>query len=136
MKKELAAGAVIFFKQNSLRQYLLLLSHKGDWGFAKGKCEEGEDCRQTAVREIKEETGLDVQFVAESFEQEIHYTFVDEKEKKVEKTVFFFLARAKTKEITLSSEHTEFKWLPFEEAKKQLTYENDREVLGKAKEIL
>lgn len=51
------------------------------------------------------------------------------------KTVIFFLAETRSKEVTLSEEHVGFIWLPYEEALKKLSYKNAKEILRKANEI-
>ena len=63
MADEKACGAIIFTNENNVRKYILLCGHgiyKGYYGFPKGHVEEGETERETALREVKEETGLDV----------------------------------------------------------------------------
>ena len=48
------------------------------------------------------------------------------------KAVTFYLAETKTKEITISFEHTGYQWLPYQEALKLLTFKNARNILEKA----
>ena len=48
----------------------------------------------------------------------------------------FLLAETETKDIKLSYEHKEYKWLEFEKALKQTTYKNSRDVLKKADKFL
>ena len=60
MRKEKSCGAVIYkYIDNEL--FILLLKHNlGHWSFAKGHVEDSETEQETAIREIKEETNLDV----------------------------------------------------------------------------
>ena len=56
MKYEKSCGAIIFDKD----KILVIQQKEGHWGFPKGHVEEGETEVETAIREIKEETNLDV----------------------------------------------------------------------------
>ena len=58
MKQEKSCGAIILRKQNKTIETLLVKHTKGHWAFAKGHVEENETEEETALREIKEETGL------------------------------------------------------------------------------
>lgn len=50
----------IYMDKNGSKQYLLLQSHEGYWGFPKGHSEGNETPQQTAVREAYEESGITV----------------------------------------------------------------------------
>ena len=58
------AGGIILKEYNNTKQILLIYRKAhGDWTFPKGHCEEGETPERTVVREINEETGLNVEIV-------------------------------------------------------------------------
>ena len=131
-----SCGAVIFHK-NMERKYLLLRYGWGHWGFVKGKIEEGEDDMQAVLREAEEETGLKAEqlnFIPK-FTEKINYFYTHEG-RRVYKEVVYFLAESSLAKVRLSYEHTEYAWLPYEEAIKVVTYENDRKVLEKAENFL
>lgn len=131
MLAEKSAGAVVFRKERGIIKYLLLRYELGHWDFPKGWIESKEDPLETARREIKEETGInDVEFVP-NFKKTIKY-FFQWRGKKIFKTVTLFLAQTKTKRIKISYEHTGYKWLPYEKALRQLTYNNAKKVIKKA----
>jgi 8-oxo-dGTP pyrophosphatase MutT (NUDIX family) len=109
---------------------LLLHYEEGHWDFPKGRAEQGENEKETALREIREETGVQVEFVP-GFRKEIDY-FLTRGQEKVSKKVAFFLARALSRDVSLSFEHLDYKWLPFEKAGKQLTFKNARGLLASA----
>jgi prepilin-type N-terminal cleavage/methylation domain-containing protein len=123
MKKESSAGAVIFFQKGKKREYLLLNYLGGHWGFPKGHIELNENPIKTAIREIKEETGLDVKIIP-GFERKITYSF-RRKGEFVIKDVIFYLARAKSQIVRLSKEHKGYVWLPYKSAYNLITYEKD-----------
>ena len=54
-KKIIAAGGLVFNDENEL----LMIFRRGKWDLPKGKLDEGEDIEDCAVREVKEETGLE-----------------------------------------------------------------------------
>jgi len=151
MPKEKSAGAIIFRKDSGNIYYLLLhypgINRKGGhWEFAKGHIENNEAEEMAA---IKEETGISDIKILPGFKKYIKYFF--KKNKKVEKKevknakeksdwifklVAFFIAETKTKEISLSPEHTGFLWLLFDEAYKKVTYKNSKELLREANNFL
>jgi len=123
MKKESSAGAVVFYQKNKKREYLLLNYLGGHWGFPKGHIELHENPIKTAIREIKEETGLDVKII-KGFERKITYSF-RHREEFVIKDVVFYLAKAKSQKVRISKEHKGYVWLPYKFAYNLITYEKD-----------
>lgn len=139
-KREFSSGAVIFYRdENGERLYLLLHYHlKSDyWDFPRGNLEQGENSIEAAKREIREETGLaekDIGLMSD-FREEVQWFYIFQTIRRL-KHVTYFLAEAKKREIKLSEEHIEYKWLSFEKAYEQLTYDNAKQVLKKAEEFL
>lgn len=120
-----------FSKEDNQVYYLLLHYEAGHWSFPKGNIEQGESIKQTAIRETEEETGInDLKFL-EGFKEWIKYFYKIEGENRF-KIVTYLLAKTEQKQVKLSHEHIGYKWLPYEEALNQLTYDNAKEVLKKA----
>ncbi len=128
---EKSAGAVVFHRGAEL-EYLLIFSTY--WEFPKGLVEADESETEAAVREAREETGLEVQLVP-GFRQEINY-FYRRGGNLVKKQVVYFLGQASHQNVQVSWEHREAKWLTYEAALAELKYENARELLKKAHEFL
>ncbi len=134
MKQERSAGAVVFKKEKEPK-YLLLHYEAGHWDFPKGNIEQGENDIETAKREIQEETGIKDVEILKDFREKIQYYFKFNNEL-INKTVVFYLAKTKTKQVNLSFEHIGFEWLPYDKAIEQLTYKNAKEILKKADDFL
>lgn len=153
MKFEKSAGAVVFREvrinpstslragNQELREYLLL-AHKSMgkegkiiWDFPKGLIAEGESERQTAAREVGEETGISEFSFVEGFREtlKIFYKYQGEF---ISKNVIYFLAQATSDDVKISLEHTDLAWLGIEEAKKRLTFKNSRDLLQQAEDFL
>lgn len=132
MPKEKSAGAVVFYKSSDTVEYLLLHYEVGHWGFPKGHIEQGEREQETLEREVREETGIENIEIIPGFKEFISYTFRRRKNEMVFKTVTYYLARVKVKEVRLSFEHIDYKWLKYKEAIKLLTFMNTKDVLVEA----
>jgi len=133
--REKSAGAVVFYDNGREKEYLLLLYEAGHWDFPKGGIEKGETEVETAIREVIEETGLTDIKIINGFKWEIHYNYRKNKNL-VHKTVVFYLAESKSKDVKLSYEHKDYIWLPYEEAYNKLTFKTAKETLKEAHKFL
>jgi 8-oxo-dGTP pyrophosphatase MutT (NUDIX family) len=133
--EERSAGAIVIHRSDSAIEYLILHYPAGHWDFPKGNVEKGESDLDAAIREIGEETGLtDLRFI-NGFKKMIQY-YYRRGDQLVRKTVTFYLAESKTKDIKLSYEHQGYVWLPIQEAMAKVTYQNARNVLKEAYQFL
>jgi len=135
MQTEKSAGVIVFRQENKERKYLLLHYEEGHWDIVKGKMEKNETEIATLTREASEEAGLGDLEIIDGFKEKINYFFKRNNEL-VSKEVVFYLAKTLQKEIRLSPEHIGYKWVSYEHAIKQMTYNNAKEVLKKADEFL
>ncbi len=104
------------------------------WVFPKGTPEADERTEETAVREVSEETGLDVEIVAPL--GSIDYWFAVPGER-VHKSVHFFLMRATGGDVSRHDhEYDEVRWVSVEEARRLLTFRTYHEVLDRALDAL
>ena len=133
MTHEKSCGAIVYRKFHGNTEILLIRHIKsGYWSFPKGRIEEGETEAQTAIREIKEETGLDV-FVDTGFRETV--TFSPRRD--ATKTVVYFVAKAKNGDVLpQEGEISDTKWVEIDKAPGHLTYDNDRIIVSKAKSFI
>ena len=133
--EEKSAGAIVLHRSDEKIEYLILHYPAGHWDFPKGNVEKGESELDAAIREISEETGLtDLKFI-NGFKKTIQY-YYRKGDQLVKKTVTFYLAESKTKDVKLSYEHQGYVWLPIDEALVKVTYQNARNVLKEAHQFL
>lgn len=135
MKKERSAGIVLYLEKPEGIRFLLLNYPTGHWDFIKGKIEKGETEHQTALRETKEETGIDDLEFIDGFKENINYNFQYDDEL-IYKEVVFFLAKTKTESVKISHEHLDYCWLDYNNAREKTTYQNARNILSKANDLL
>ena len=103
------------------------------WSLPKGHIEDGETVEQTAVREVKEETGISAQVLRPL--GTIDYWFVAER-RRVHKTVHHFLLESTGGELSDEDvEVTEVAWVPLTELETRLAYADERKLVRKAKEL-
>ena len=103
-------------------------------GFSSRQVEGEEEEKQTAQREIKEETGLDVKLV-EGFRKTTNWFYRWEGQD-IFKEAVYFLAETTQKEVKISHEHVGYLWLEYEATMKTLTYVNTKEILKAAHKFL
>lgn len=120
MKYEKSCGCIII--ENN--KVLVIKQTNGIWGFPKGHVEGNETEIQTAMREIKEETNIDVK-IDETKRYVMNY--VTDKGKN--KDVVLFLAKQVGGELKKQEEEIlEIEWLNYEEALQKLSYDNTKEL--------
>ena len=138
VQREVSAGGVVYRRDGDGIEVVLASrrTRRGDlaWGLAKGGIEPGESLEDAAVREVLEETGYTAEI--ESSLGETRYFYVWE-ETRIRKTVHFFLMRCTGGDPDdRDDEMEEIRWFPLERALKRAAYRGEREVLGRAAEIL
>ena len=109
---------------------------EGTWALPKGLIGPGERAELTALREVREETGVEATPVEKLGDIRYVYTWAGER---VFKVVSFFLFRYRSGRLgDIPPEHAhevaEVRWLPLEEAPRLLAYKGEREMAAKALE--
>lgn len=132
MKKAYSAGGVVYkFEGDNLKVLLISTKNGKVWAFPKGLVEKNENPKDTALREIKEETGVDGKIIDEV--GEVSYWFVLKGDKYFKK-VKYFLLEYTGGSLNPDWEVDKAEWFTPDEAMQKLTYKSDREILKKALE--
>lgn len=130
-----SAGAILFRNSREEREYLLMKSRPGDWEFPKGGVEGREELQQTAIREVKEEAGIEDFRLVDGFRQDYDYIFQANGDT-IHKTVHLFIAESRETSADLSNEHTDHQWRDYTQAINTITQDGPRDVLRDAHSFL
>jgi 8-oxo-dGTP diphosphatase len=125
-KQVLAAGAVLWRPHEDSGQPRIAVIHRpryDDWSLPKGKLDAGESFEEAALREVREETGLECELGREL--EPVSY--VDQKGRP--KIVRYWLMEVTAGEFEANEEVDEMRWLPPAQAAGLLTYPHDRELV-------
>jgi 8-oxo-dGTP pyrophosphatase MutT (NUDIX family) len=130
---EKSCGAVVFRRRCGNTEFLLIQNKNGgNWGFPKGHVEVGETERETAMREVREETGLEISPM-DGFRIVSEY----HPRGRIIKKVIFFLAEMNGEEVTIQeSEIDKYTWADYGRAMNMFKFNNDRNVMSKARDWL
>ena len=134
MKYIKSCGFVVYKRVGNENYYLIIKSLNGDVGFPKGHMESGESELETAIRELKEETGVDVK-VIQGFRRQIEYEL-----RRVPDTIkqsVYFLGECTSDNIVCQeAEVAEASFLSYENSIKMLTFEETKNILKEAEAFL
>lgn len=122
---EKSCGAIVYTNVNGERLYLIEQMHGGHWGVPKGHVEENETEEGTALREIKEEVGLDV-ILDTGFRTVETYSPKDG----FIKDVVYFVAYSESMDTTIQAEEVrDIKWVRLTEARDLIEFHDMQEIL-------
>jgi 8-oxo-dGTP pyrophosphatase MutT (NUDIX family) len=142
VEREFSAGGVVV---RSIKGRILVAAIRprgkpeGVWALPKGNIDPGESPAETAVREVREETGIEGRLVEKL--GDVRYVYTRRGGQRIFKVVSFFLLRAGRGRIgeideSMRIEVEEARWLPLEDAPRLLAYGGEREMAAKALERL
>jgi 8-oxo-dGTP pyrophosphatase MutT (NUDIX family) len=135
VKSERSAGGVIY-QERAGDMWVALIATRGKsiWGLPKGQIEKGEKPLEAALREVMEETGLSGDHVADL--GQIEYWYRDSKSHVLcHKRVQYYLLKYVKGDVNQHGwEVDDARWFPIDEALDTASYENEREVLSRARE--
>ena len=137
IKSLVSSGGVVYRQQNgSLETVLCGRSEPVRWSLAKGTPDPGETLEETALREVREETGLEVQL--DSSLGSIEYWFSDRgSEVRYHKTVHFYLMVPVGGDTAQHDpEFDVVRWFPVDEALETMAYNNEADVLRRALAVI
>jgi 8-oxo-dGTP pyrophosphatase MutT (NUDIX family) len=132
-----AGGIVVSYDEG--RPRLVVGSRKRDrdgrtWTLPKGTPKRGETTEETALREVAEETGLEVRITAPL--DSIEYWFV-QSGTRIHKTVHYFLMEPVGGDLSRHDhEFDQVRWIDMDEAQTTLTFETERALVAHAADVL
>jgi 8-oxo-dGTP pyrophosphatase MutT (NUDIX family) len=139
-RRHISSGGVLFKAKEDGIQVVLISHHnqrgKLIWCLPKGSVEKGESLRETALREVREETGV-VGRILEKIGQIQYWFYSKEEETKIFKTVHFYLLEyLEGNEKDHDSEVDEARWVALQQALGMLTHSSERAIMEKAARYL
>jgi len=144
LEREFSAGGLVYRRRGSDCQVVLAArrhasSGKLVWTIPKGHVEPGESSEAAAVREVREETGLEAEVEAKLGDVTYWYARRDEEGRTVRifKRVRFFLMRACGGRFAdRDDEMDAVRWFSLDEAERTAAFENERALVRRAREML
>lgn len=140
MACEKTIGIIIYRIEGQAVRYLLLHHGGHYWNFPKGRPDGLETELDTALRELKEETGITEVKLIDGFYDGYDYDFDTEIEDgqkiQVNKKAIFFLGQVEETEVKVSPEHLDFGWFDYETALDRLFFQNGRDLLKRAHKFI
>jgi 8-oxo-dGTP pyrophosphatase MutT (NUDIX family) len=141
MRREFSAGGVVIRPTDAGTEVAVIQPQGkpgGHWVLPKGALDKGESSEQAALREVREETGLDASTIAKLGSIKYMYTWDGEK---VFKVVTFFLMRCDGGEVgvieeAMRVEVADARWVMLAEAPQLLAHKGEREIAEKAQAVL
>ncbi len=136
---QLSAGGVVFRRtEGGDVEVALVATLGGRWALPKGLVEKGEPLESTALREVREEAGLEAEIVDRLEPIEYWYWWEEEGRKvRYHKKVYYFLMVHRGGDIAAHDfEVEEVRWFPIDEAIRKAAHRTERQVLQQARERL
>lgn len=134
MKYIKSCGFVAYRQVDNENYYLIIKSLNGDVGFPKGHMESGESELQTAIRELKEETGIEVK-VIQGFRRQIEYELLKIPDT-IKQSVYFLGECTSDKIVCQEYEVAQASFVSYEEALNNLTFIETKSILKDAEKFI
>jgi 8-oxo-dGTP pyrophosphatase MutT (NUDIX family) len=139
-KTQISAGGVVFRRRPDSRIEVALISVGGEnrWQLPKGLVDAGESTEAAALREAREETGIEAELVAPVDKIEYWYYSTNRGGRvRFHKFVYFYLLRFVSGDVRdHDAEVNEARWVEIDEARTLLSFASERKVVERAREML
>jgi 8-oxo-dGTP pyrophosphatase MutT (NUDIX family) len=131
-----SAGGIVFRRgDHGVEVVLVGRTRDNLWALPKGTPDAGESIEETAIREVREETGLEVRILEPL--GEIRYRFADVSGRMIDKVVYHFLMEPTGGDTALHDEEFDVvRWCHISEAEQLLTHRNQTPLLHRALELI
>ncbi len=139
VREQVSAGGVVFRRDNQRVEVVIVaVGGNNRWQLPKGLVDKDENPEIAAVREAREEGGIDSEVVEHIETVEYWYAGLDRGERvRFHKRVHFYLLRYLSGD---TSDHdwevNEARWVPMDDATSQLAFDNERRVVERARELI
>lgn len=129
MQNEKSCGAIVYYREDDNLEFLIIQQNVNIyWGYPKGHIIQGESEEETAIREVKEETGLNIK-IQSGFKHTIQY----KPRPDIIKEVVFFIGEATNKDVIIEPiEIKSYQWVTFKDGLEKVTHEVSKQLLNEA----
>ncbi|HLL72646.1 MAG TPA: NUDIX domain-containing protein [Pyrinomonadaceae bacterium] len=140
-RTQISAGGVVFRRRDAdsrVEVALISVGEKNRWQLPKGLVDAGEATEAAAVREAREETGLETELVAPVDKIEYWYYSTNRGQRvRFHKFVYFYLLRYVAGDVRdHDAEVNEARWVEIDEAQALLAFAGERKMVARAREML
>jgi 8-oxo-dGTP pyrophosphatase MutT (NUDIX family) len=138
---QVSAGGVVYRRASAkgIEVAIVRVGPKNRWQIPKGLVEEGESAEATAVREVREEAGVEGELIAPLDAIEYWYVGSERGAERVRfhKRVHFFLLEYRSGDVAdHDHEVSEARWVPLGDAEHMLAFASEQKVMARARELL
>ena len=132
-KTQVSAGGVAFRKRgDQIDVAIISVGDKRRWQLPKGIIDSGESAESAAIREVREETGVETEMIGTIDKVEYWYYSKSRDERiRFHKFVYFYLLRYKSGDISNhDKEVDEARWAEIDEAHRLLTFKSEKKIVN------
>lgn len=138
-KLQISSGGVAFRAQDGrIDVALISVGENSRWQLPKGLVDKGESTEDAAVREVREEAGINTEIAARIDKVEYWYFWKEEGQRvRYHKFVYFYLLRYKSGDVrNHDHEVNEARWVDIDDAIKMLAFDSEKKIVEKARELI